>query len=496
MGKKGKYIEPKRTRIGRNLFVCGFDGHPIRGLSWDKGNGTYYYTFFGSEKDFKSGIKTRKDYSFGSEYQSAVFAYKSWAKGNSNFILNIPDSDAELKQTITKKLTPKEQQGLQRIYKDLGSDKVASSEITFGGEGWQETEGYTIKSKLTTNKGDALYLLKQLLQDEEFRIEAIRILKLDDLLPKEYKTLPIKEVLEFYQNTNDCSTKEKRKVKTAVEHFISIIHKKNINDIIEDDLKLYKDIILKSKYSDTYKKGKLNRVKTALSYYVENKNTTAEKELVRNVLTLCREILKTSTAKPDDKPKSIDSQMVQKIFHQANNDDELLLMFLLMLNTGFTPIDIRTLKKSMLRNMNGITYLVHRRTKTDGLYIRVNCLWDVTAKLLKKQFDKYPKTEFVFITQAGGKYTESTLDKKFSPFFRTLNNNYNTSYTAKHFKDTVASNIAFDVNDNVIKVTLGHSIIGVRDSFWKYAEVRPEQQKPAIDILYKKFQNTIEGIKI
>jgi hypothetical protein len=119
------------------------------------------------------------------------------------------------------------------------------------------------------------------------------------------------------------------------------------------------------------------------------------------------------------------------------------------------------------------------------------------VKLLKKQLDKYPNTEFVFITQAGGQYTESTLDKKFSPFFRALNKDCNTSYTAKHFKDTVASNLAFDVsNVNIIKITLGHSIKGAKDEFWKYVEDRPEQQKPAIDILYMKFKDAIEGIKI
>ena len=34
-----------------------------------------------------------------------------------------------------------------------------------------------------------------------------------------------------------------------------------------------------------------------------------------------------------------------------------------------------------------------------------------------------------------------------------------------------------------------------RDEFWKYIDSRPEQQKPASDILYDKFKKVIEAIE-
>lgn len=493
MGKKGKYIEPKRTRIGKNLFVCGFDKHPINGLSWDKGNGTYYYTFFASEKDFKMGVKTRKDYSFGSDYQSAIFAYKSWAKDNSHITLDIPDSDAELKQTITKKLTPKEQQGLQQIYKDLGSDKEASSEITFGGEGWQESEGYTIKNKLTTNKQYALHFLKQLLQDEEIKIEAIRLLKLNDLLPKEHKILSVKEVLSFYMDNNDCLNEEKRKVKKAIEAFIRITKKKTINTITEDDIDLFKNSTIRSQYSTTVINGMFGRLKTVLNFYNKNKNASGEKELVRKVLDYCSILIKVDDIVKDP-PKSLDVKTVQQILTAAKDDKELLLMFLLMLNTGYTCIDLRTLTKDRIKVKGNLTYILFSRTKTKKMYKRVNCLWDITAKLLKKQCCQNPNTNFVFITEIGSPYAECTLSKKFAKFFTIINK---PEIKPKHFKDTVATELAFKVNVNILKVTIGHSLgKASSEEFWKYIDSLPEKQKPAIDILYKKFQKAIEGIRI
>ena len=96
----------------------------------------------------------------------------------------------------------------------------------------------------------------------------------------------------------------------------------------------------------------------------------------------------------------------------------------------------------------------------------------------------------------GGAVGEATLGKKFNAFFKSFTKEDKPSISAKHFKDTVASSLAFDVtNVNIIKVTLGHSIQNTKDEFWKYVESRPEQQKQASDILYNKFKDAIENIK-
>lgn len=489
-----KYIEPKRTKIGKNLFVCGFDNHPIKGLSWDKGNGTYYYTFFASEKDFKMGIKTRKDYSFGSEYQSAVFNYKSWAKDNSIITLDIPDNEAELRQPVVKTLTPKQQQELQQIYKDLGSDKIALSEITFDVDGAEEEvftkkQGYAFKNKLTTNKKYALHFLKQLLQDEEIKIEVIRLLKLNDLLPKEHKLLPIKEVLSLYIDTNNCTDKEKRQIKRTIDAFTSITKKKTINTITEDDIKLFKKSIISSKLSSTHINGMFGRLKTVLNFYNKNKDGNGEKELVKKVLDYCSILTKVEDI-IEDPPKSLDAKTVKNILTASKDNKELFLMFLLMLNTGYTPVDLRTLTKDRIKAKDDLTYILFSRTKTKKMYKRVNCLWDITANLLKEQCSQNPNTNFVFITQIGSPYAESTLSKKFYNFFKSINR---ADINPKHFKDTVVSSLAFNVvNINVLKVTIGHSL-GKKSSeeFWKYIDRLPEQQKPAIDILYKKFKTAI-----
>lgn len=505
MKPKSKYPEPKRIKVGRNKFVCDHDYKtPLVGFSWDSGNGQYYYTFFQSEKDFQLGKTTRKDYSFGVDYQEAVFRFKQWKQETQKFTLTVPTIEAELTQkTLSKPISPNDLEKISNLMKQLEKDgkdirtRLLDLDTTIDLhvllEFLQSLAPY-VESSFTTDKQYALHLLKQLLQDERLRIEAIRLLKLDDLRPKEYKILPIESVAQFYKDNNTCSKKEKGQVQTAVKHFVEIVQKKNINDITEKDVELFRDIIKRSKKSDTYKEGRLNRLKTALNYYLENKPANSEKELVRNVLSLCKEKFKTSSPVPDDSPKSIDTETLKVIFKDAQNDSELYLMFLLMLNTAFYPVDTRQLKKSMIRTKDNITYIIHRRTKTKQTYIRVNCLWDITAKLLKEHCKTHPHSQFVFITEKGGGYAEGTLGNKFKTFFEGRKHTDGSPISAKHFRDTVASALAFDVHPNIIKITMGHSIKGSKDEFWKYVENRPEQQKPAIDVLYEKFKDAIESI--
>jgi hypothetical protein len=150
----------------------------------------------------------------------------------------------------------------------------------------------------------------------------------------------------------------------------------------------------------------------------------------------------------------------------------------------------------MIKEKDGLTYILFKRLKTKEQFVRVNCLWDITAKLLKKQCARFPHSNFVFVTEAGANYAESTLGKKFLAFFKDMKHTDKTPITSRHFRDTVSSELAFDVqNINILKITLGHSISNSKDEFWKYVESRPEQQKTASDILYTKFEQAIKIIK-
>jgi integrase len=457
MAKKTKYPEPKRVRVGRNLFVCGFDNHPIKGLSWDKGNGTYYYTFFKSEKDFKTGKKTRKDYSFGVHYQEAVFAYIQWAKDNTTITFSIPYNPKQTKEVINT------------------------------GDTTKVVRKIPVVQQIEADKAESLDLLKQLLQDEEIKIEAIRILKLNELLPQKYKLLPLMDIYNYYKDNNSSNSNEKGQVKRAVTTFTKITKKKYINYISEEDIFLFRDVILASNNSTTYKNGKLQRFKTVLRYYNNNKQGNGEKELVRKILSYCSILKKVKTV-IQEPPIKLDSKTVEKLFKEAKGDKELLLMFLLMLNCGYTPVDLRGLKKNMVKTQDDLTYILFPRKKTGETLKRVNCLWGITAKLLKEQMKSH-KLEYVFISSVGREYQENTLGDKFRAFFK---NSKVKGITPKHFKDTVASELAFKVtNTNILKITLGHTL-DTKDIFWRYVDSKPEQQKPASDILYKKFKKAID----
>ena len=495
MKKNSKYPEPKRVKVGRVKYVCDFDGKALVGLSWDQGNGQYYYTYFKQEKDFLAGRTTRKDYSFGVKYDDAVFQFKQWKQETGKFTLSIPTDEVQAEQVITKTLSDKEREWYRQFYSDLGLDKEPPTSITFNGSGLEENSNTKIVSQVITDKKYSRHLLTQFLQDEELRIEAIKLLNQEHLMPKQYKSLSLKDVLQFYMDDNDCDPKEKKQVKLTVDHFIQITKKKQVNNITEDDILTYRDAIAALRKSTTFTNGRYTRIKTVLNYYNDNKQRNGEKELVKQVLGHCKKLHKIKT-KIEDPANTFDVRTMKKLFTRAKKEEsEVLLMCLLMLNTGYTPVDIRGLQKDMIRQQDGLTFIDFSRTKTDKQFIRINCLWGITAKLMEKHCKTHP-SPFVFITKAKGAYTENTLYKKLRAFLETIKHTDGKTRSAKHFKDTVTSALAFDVvNMNLLKVTIGHTLSSSRDQFWKYVRTRPEQQKPAADILYSKFKPAIEVIE-
>lgn len=485
-----KYQVPKRVKIGRNKFVVDFDNKtPLIGLSFDTGNGQYFYTFFLSEKDYRTGKKTRKDYSFGVNYTDAVLKFKAFKSESEKLFLSIPDN-ASISQTIdipvesfshirtgfstqanTFIVNPDLHEKLSfDLDKDLTQENLPDGKIN---------------STILTDKKYGLYLLKQLLSVEEYKIEAIRILKLNELLPKEYRIVSLKEISEFYKDNNTVSKACKGKVKNTIKHFTKITKKHNLNDIKEEDIIIYRDFVKNENKSESYIANRFRFLKSALNFYLENKSCNGEKELIRQVLTVAKEKLKSGVPTAKEGPKSIDVTTAQKIFDKAKQDKELYLMFLIMLNCGYYPIDIRQLKKSMIKTKDNMTYIIHRRSKTGKAFIRINVLWDITAKLLKEYIEENPNSDYVFLSDRKDMYAEDTMSKKLNNFFHDNNINHN----AKHFRDTVASSLAFKVtNNNYVKVTLGHCINDKNNEFWKYVESNPEEVLQVKNILWDKYK--------
>jgi integrase len=482
MKKESKYQEPKRVKVGRIKYVCDFDGKPLVGLSWDRGNGQYFYTHYKSEKDFIAGRKTRKDYSFGSDYAKAVFAFKQWREQAGKLTLALPQG-TEVEQWLTATLTPDDVTDVQEILAEKGvSDYPVDAVHRFKLQA-PDLSDYPVESKIKTDRQYALHLLQQLLSDEEIKIEAIRLLKLNDLMPKQHRPLPLAEIASFYREHSSATPKEKTQVESTLAHFKAITGKSLLNDVTEDDVFIYRDAIASLNKSTTYTNGRYERLKRALNYYNNNKQGNGEKEIVRTVLDYCK-ALKQVTGKVQDAAKTFDVPTLKKIFKAAENDSEMFLMCLLMLNTGYTPVDIRKLRKEQIQEKDGLTYIDFSRTKTGEQFFRINCLWTVTAELLRKHCASHT-SPYVFVTGAKGAYKESTLGKRFSAFFEAM------PYTAKHFKDTVVSELAFSIsNTNILKLTIGHSTAS-KDQFWKYVRTQPQQQKEAADILWAKFSSAL-----
>jgi len=66
--KMAKHKAPPRKKVGRNWYVCDIEDKIVEGLSFDTGNGYYFYSGWRKEAAVKQKKKTRKDYQFGRDY--------------------------------------------------------------------------------------------------------------------------------------------------------------------------------------------------------------------------------------------------------------------------------------------------------------------------------------------------------------------------------------------------------------------------------------------
>ena len=131
--KKNRRVKftPPRARVGRYLFVVDTMGEVVSGLSFDTGNGYYYFASWKRENDVKLGKKTRKDYEFGTDYDQAIFEYSQWKSeregGERIQIDNIEESHVEVLEKKIRKITNEQVDMLKREAKDFGFD---TSDIT------------------------------------------------------------------------------------------------------------------------------------------------------------------------------------------------------------------------------------------------------------------------------------------------------------------------------------------------------------------------------
>ena len=75
MAKKKKPKEPPRTKVGKCWYVCGYDGKPKIGLSWDKATGYFFPTHYKQTDDFK---KSGKHPLFSKNYDTALGLFGFW----------------------------------------------------------------------------------------------------------------------------------------------------------------------------------------------------------------------------------------------------------------------------------------------------------------------------------------------------------------------------------------------------------------------------------
>jgi integrase len=178
-------------------------------------------------------------------------------------------------------------------------------------------------------------------------------------------------------------------------------------------------------------------------------------------------------------PKPIAKEDVHKLLEKANNKWKAIM--LLALNCGYYAKDIHDLKKEMIKQKDGLNYVVFPREKNKNM--RVNVLWKETKEALDKYMSENPNDlEYVFSCQYGGLLHPHDIQRSFDRLRKKVGVSDEVKFC--HFRDGAATALFGKVNSDMLKVTIGHRIVGEKS---KYISVKPEKVKICADTIWQEY---------
>jgi integrase len=477
---------PQRKKVGRNWFVLDGEGKIVEGLSFDTGNGYYFYSGWRREAEVKQKKKTRKDYQFGRDYDEAIYLFKQWVAKDKVYS-DIPyDSIVESGKSIA---SPEDAPEGSEVIEEINEDG--------------HLEGFAVSRQMDDDEiwRRARKLILQDIREASKKLGFPALIEIEDKLLK-YKDVPkltVTNILDFYWKYNKSQKKEKRMVRLAVNEFIKYIKDEDISNIDKFDVISFNEYLSSDDNSSNFINKRIERVITCFKYY--NKNY--EKKLLvdnqhKSEIAIVIQLIKEHTTKAEeqinDTPKSFEINTLKKIFKHIKDDKEFTLINLLALNCGFYAIDIEGLKKNMIREKDGITYISYPRDKTQRTSPRIIILFDKTVKLLKEYIGLNPNnTEYIFLNSAGTNLKTGTIQRKFKKLKDNIKHSDGSTIDFKNYRDTVTSTLVYQVkNTDLLTITIGHDFSGKKNVYWKYVETKIDEVKSVPEILYKKFKRVID----
>ena len=152
--------------------------------------------------------------------------------------------------------------------------------------------------------------------------------------------------------------------------FCRIVKVRIVREISTDMIHEYSDIILaeyeEKGWSNSWLKARFTRIKTLLNYYLKHGRTN--KQDLTRVLGHCMCLSVPSSVEEPAMP--IDREYVHKLLEYCNIKWRAII--LMALNCGYYAKDIHDLRIHMVKNRNGLDYILFPREKNK--HMRVNVL--------------------------------------------------------------------------------------------------------------------------
>lgn len=472
-------VIPKRKKIGKCWYVCGFDGKPIIGLSWDKGNGYFYPTEYKQTAEYK---KTQKRPNLGKDYNNAIMLFRLWQNKSRQHI--------EISTLVRKKYSESDQKWFEELYKDIGLDEAPPDECRFytdyeSGQAYEAmgnpdiqvlnhidlSEDIVIqKTKELFMKYSPAILAEKLgipsLASIDYSDEVSLPLKLSDIFAS-YVNQP-----KFIEQTPECR-KEILKVKKAWFEFTKTTKVKYINELTRDVIKKYHKKIfqeyIENNYSTSWINGRYERIRRVFNHSLDQLDDTNLIKVKNRVSSILKKVedVKKNPAKMFSKPD------LTKILSVSTAEEKA--MWMVSLNCAYYTDDIASVPMSCI-DLQEKT-IVFRRSKTGNH--RSAVLWDETIQAIVDYHNSSKKIgRTLFVNQQTGiPYHKNTIRKKFVACLERAK--MKGKYTHSNFRDSAETACKINqAGESATDALMGHKLKGNRSDYID-PESYPQISEPA-----------------
>ena len=374
---RSKYKAPPRVKVGKCWYVAGYNGKPMVGLSWDKGNGYYFPTHFKKTKEYD---KTKKRPTFGKDYDTAIRLFIQWQNRHHEDYYNFPR---------------------RAVHEGLEHKNVKPTDMKYRGKTIYTSESvkgvYKIPESLIVQKAKELFAkYPPSVVADKFGMPSLAKIDYVDDLVEPYTLQDVADAYfkkkEFSQLTKE-QEREQKKVRKSWDRLCKAVDAKNIKELTKTELKkFYRNIYAEFRKKDrstSWLKGYCERVKRVVNVAIDELDN--EEELVKAKIRFAS-VLKAPRAEVKEPPQRIPKDIFIKILEASTEEEKC--MWLISMNLAYYTVDVANLPLSAIDFDNGT--VVFRRGKTGNH--RSGVMWDITIDSIRESQSAVPhKGETLFL---------------------------------------------------------------------------------------------------